>query len=207
MNTPRPFSETVALIGQRDPKTWNELLRRSKHRMVGYARRFGAFSDEDIADLISETFVVLLRRIDAGELVFNDEMKLDAYLLRIFINLVHNALRKKSQSIKLHVPLEQLESVDDDDEPLLKQRDTLDTWFDGTDPTDEQERIGQMKRALTTLPDRDRELLLLWAQGYTYDALGELFGFTNDYLKVKLYRIRQHVARWFAQHTPKIAML
>ncbi|MEZ0608022.1 RNA polymerase sigma factor [Fibrella sp. WM1] len=214
MNTLVPFSKTVELIRQRDPRVWSALLRRNKVRLAGYAHRNGLFGSDDIADLVNRTFVVLMERLDDTgiQLSFENEAKLDAYILKIFINLTHNELRKKGRHSKLHIPMERIELPDDEDSDYLSQPDALpavEAWYTGNDPIDEQERIAQMGRALESLSPDDRELLMLWAQGYSYVAIAEILnlGIAVDSLKVRVHRAKLRVSRWFAEHTQKIALI
>jgi RNA polymerase sigma factor (sigma-70 family) len=198
MTSDLPFSQVVEQIRQRDPKTWNRLLQRSKHRLTSYAYRNGLFSNDEIAD---------------QKLTFEVEAQLDAYIMKTFINLIHNALRKKSKETKLYVAIEPLESDADDDRPDKPPTpdtiEALEAWYRGHGIADEQERIGQVNRALASLNPAEQELLMLWAQGYSYAAIAELLQLPVDpaTLKVRLHRAKLRVAQWFANHTQKIASL
>jgi RNA polymerase sigma factor (sigma-70 family) len=213
MTSDLPFSQVVEQIRQRDPKTWNRLLQRSKHRLTSYAYRNGLFSNDEIADLISETFVILIERLNEQKLTFEVEAQLDAYIMKTFINLIHNALRRKSKETKLYVAIEPLESDADDDHPSQPPTpdtiEALEAWYRGPSIADEQERIGQVNRALASLQPAEQELLMLWAQGYSYAAIAELLRLPVDpaTLKVRLHRAKLRVAQWFANHTQKIASL
>jgi RNA polymerase sigma-70 factor (ECF subfamily) len=127
-----------------------ELFQRHFHRLVRYLDRLSG--DPELAsDLAQETFVKLHRR---GALPDNPE----AWLITVAMNLFRNARSTAARRRKLLTPTRAEASLGD---PQPGPAQLL-------EGVDEAERV---RAAIERLGERDRQLLLLRAEGYGYRDL------------------------------------
>jgi RNA polymerase sigma-70 factor (ECF subfamily) len=65
------------------------------------------------------------------------------------------------------------------------------------EPPDEQmereDKVAQVRRALDTLADRDREALLLKAEGFNYEEIAATLGLAKGAIGTTLFRARQRL--------------
>lgn len=196
-----PFNEILDKLRQRDTSVLVVLLEQYSGRLAGYAQRHWQFTTDEASELIYETFDVLLRR--AGQLSFEAQAPFDSFVFGVFINKLREAHRKRSREARYYVPLDQLEADDgetDSSRATADRAELPNEWFSVTDESDEHELIRQMEAALATLPDIDRTLLLLWAQGYSYPEIAAQTGLDPVHLNVRCFRVKQRVINWFSEH-------
>lgn len=56
-----------------------------------------------------------------------------------------------------------------------------------------EDKVGRVRRALDTLADRDREALLLKAEGFNYDEIAATLGLAKGAIGTTLFRARQRL--------------
>ena len=119
-------------------------------RLVRYLDRLSGEPDL-AADLAQETFVRLYARGAAPD-------SSAAWLITVATNLFRNARAQRSRRLRLLTP-ERGESVLADPPPAPGQT------------TEDAETRGRVRAALDRLDERERQLLLLRAEGYSYHDL------------------------------------
>lgn len=69
-----------------------------------------------------------------------------------------------------------------------------DVAVDGPDSVmDHGDKVAQVRRALDTLAERDREALLLKAEGFNYDEIAATLGLSKGAIGTTLFRARQRL--------------
>lgn len=112
--------------------------------------------DRDLAaDLVQEAFVRLYRRGSLPD-------RPDLWLVTVALNLFRDDLARRRRREHLQVVRSEEMTPPDLPSPL--------------EAAETGERRARVRRALDTLPERDRELLLLRAEGYAYRDLAEILG-------------------------------
>ena len=64
-----------------------------------------------------------------------------------------------------------------------------------------RETVQQVQAALAELPERDREALLLWEEGFSYDEIAEVLGLSRGSIGTTLARARSRLAAVFDKMT------
>src|SRR5436190_7385953 len=127
---------------------------------------------QDAEDVVQETFLKLLRHLDAG----GDTTNLRGWLFTVAAHAARDRQRLRSRWI----PWEPVHDVPVAPEPL----------------SDEDGRLKSAREALRRLPDRDRLLLALRAQGLSYREIADAAGIRFTSVGQLLARA---VDRWAAE--------
>jgi RNA polymerase sigma factor (sigma-70 family) len=142
-------------------------------RFTELFRLIDRFTGEEAlaSDVAQETFVRLYRR---GEMP--DDLR--AWLVSVALNLVRDERRRSSRRLR-----------------LLSSRDPGHTMGDAPRAADEEliaeEQRVRVRRALDALPERDRALLLLRQEGYSYRELASAVGVQETSVGTLLSRAKE----------------
>ncbi len=151
---------------------WNELYRSTFPDLVRFLHR-KVWDLERARDLAQEAFVRALR---------HEPKRPRAWLFQVAANLAKDearmALRRKKHLTLLKSESESLQA-------------------DSKDPAEElaeRERWSQVKAALDTLSEKDREVLLLWDAGQSYTEIAIQVGLAVGAVGTTLARARRRLA-------------
>lgn len=75
------------------------LMKRYEEKLASYVRRFTYLTDEDIADVVQESFISAYQYLND----FDNGLKFSSWLYRIVHNQAINFMKKNKQSIKIDV--------------------------------------------------------------------------------------------------------
>jgi RNA polymerase sigma-70 factor (ECF subfamily) len=122
------------------------------------------------ADLTQEAFLRLNRRAALPE-------RPEAWLITVAMNLLRNARSKRSRRLRLLTPA-RARAIHSDAPPA-------------PDRAGHGEVRDRVRRALDQLPARDREILLLHAEGYRYREIAEALNLVESGIGTYLSRARK----------------
>jgi RNA polymerase sigma-70 factor (ECF subfamily) len=158
-------------MSEADDEWFSALYRSKRAQITGYALRRAA-SREDAADVVAETFEIAWRRLDDVPASPDD-------LLWLFVTARHvlaNAGRRTRKRNEL----------------IGRLADGLRGVNVATQPTDEASFVALT--SLRSLPDDDRELLMLTAwDGLSSADAGRVLGCSPTAARIRLHRARNHL--------------
>jgi RNA polymerase sigma-70 factor, ECF subfamily len=159
-----------------DVGAFEGLFRRHRGRLRGTCSRYLS-GDDELDDVVQETFLRLLRIADRVEGGFN----VSAWLHRVAINICLDELRRR-RSVELVDPAGPGSALH-----VLCQR---------AEQPEEAWDIGEAKRTLvrvaSTLPARQREVFVLReVQGHSYDTIARRLGMGLGAVETLLFRARE----------------
>lgn len=160
-----------------------ELVRENRGRLRRIARVY-AGGEAEREDLYQEMLLQLWRSLPT----FEGASSADTWLYRVALNtaLDHDRSRERRREARI------------DDAHPLRQR-----GFRRPDRAfEERERLGRLRRAIDELDDGDRALVLLHLEGASYAEMSEVLGITENYVGVKLHRIRRKLAETLDEEGP-----
>lgn len=137
-------SELVEL-SKTDPDVFGELVARYERRLFAFVRRISYFPQEDIEDIIQETFIKVYKNLNG----FDDSFKFSTWIYRIARNTTFDAIRKKHtrpQSARL------------EDEELLK------IFRSGVDLEKEMvvtDDLNKIRKIIDKMPINYKEIFIL----------------------------------------------
>ena len=198
------FDNILALLRQNDPAALGILFQQYGRRLVSYARKRWQLDANEAWELIYQTFDVLL--LKAERLSFTTQVQFDGFIFSVFTNKLYEAQRKRQRDPIQFISIGELEPLTHSDS-LSDKEDSLDLawlvedWSENITEDDivDSVQVTRLNQALSTLPQIDRDLLLLWAQGYTYSEIGKMLNIDDHHLKVRCYRAKQKIVNWFTK--------
>ena len=155
-----------------DQRAFGQLVDRHQDSLLAYVRHMG-FGEAEALDLLQDAFVRAYRHLDRC----GDPTKFDGWLFRIVANLCRTAGRKRSKRPR-NLDHTQLDLIAGDHE----------------DPEETTERLEvreRIREALDTLPEEQREaLVLMYLQGFAVKEISERTGASLSAVKMRLKRGR-----------------
>lgn len=162
---------------------FEQLFRETRIDLLAYILRRSA-SAEDAADVLTETYLVAWRKLDA--LPQGDRARL--WLFGTARNLLLQGARRRRFD---HALVERLAG---------ELRDLQQVQTSGDD-----ERSEALEAALRALPEKDREILILTAwEGLTPKQIAAVMGTSANVVRVRLHRARAHLKRELDSMRPHV---
>lgn len=149
MNSQESFqSKTDAEIielAKTEPEIFGFVIKRYQEKLFRYVRRISYFGNEDIEDILQDTFIKVYKNIND----YDQSLKFSSWIYRITRNQTIDQIRKNSRS-------SQVLSFDEGDlNKLLKSSINL------VRELEEKESFEKAKIAIQNLPEKYREVLVL----------------------------------------------
>lgn len=132
-------------LSKSNPDRFGELVLRYQDRLFRYIRRISYFSNEDIEDIVQDTFVKVYRNLNA----FDGDLKFSTWIYQIAHNATIDAIRKKQsrpQAIRLD---------DGDMISLLRSSENI------SNTLEMKNHMDIMRETIASMPDAYREVLIL----------------------------------------------
>jgi RNA polymerase sigma-70 factor (ECF subfamily) len=190
------FQEIIRLIDEKNPKGWENLFVQYGQKFYGFAVINWKFSEDEAWEIVHQTLETIILKI--GEYEIESQSHFDNLLFKIFTNFLRQYYRKKKRIEEdfLLIPLGEMEISNSDGESefdLSKASIPFDKGFFKeyfeTEETDNP-KLKELDIALSKLNPLEKDLLLLKANGFTYDQIANMLQIENNQLKVKHYRAK-----------------
>lgn len=195
------FQEIINLIDEKNPKGWENLFLQYGQKFYGFAIVNWKFSEDEAWDIIHQTLETIILKI--GEYEIKSQAHFDNLLFKIFTNFLRQYYRKKKrieEDFQL-IPLKEMElSISDSEDEfnlteatILFDKEFFKEYYE-SEETDNP-KLKELEFALDKLDPLEKDLLLLKANGFTYDQIAEMLQIENNQLKVKHHRAKQKLIK------------
>lgn len=87
----------LAELSKHNPDSFGELVSRYQNRLFYYVKRISYFSNEDIEDIVQESFIKAYRSLN----IFKSDLKFSTWMYQIARNTTIDAIRKKQSRPKM----------------------------------------------------------------------------------------------------------
>ena len=165
-------AEIVALVLSGRREAFGTLVRRYQESLVAYVRYMG-FDEATAHDVVQDGFIRAFRHLRRC----GDPERFEGWLFKIVSNLCRTAGKKRSR--RSMEPLE------------LHQSDLVDSEADPEQHAETSVMKEQIRAALDTLPDDQREaLVLMYLQGYSVRDIAGMTDASSSAVKMRLKRGR-----------------
>ena len=173
-------ADIVARVVSGDREAFGTLVDRHQDRMIAYVRHMG-FGPEEALDIVQDGFVRAFRHLRRC----GDPERFGGWLFRIVSNLCRTAATRTART--------KTDPLEDHAGGLRSER---------PDPQEHTEEVWareQVREALKTVPDDQREaLVLMYLEGYSVAEIEELTGASSSAVKMRLKRGRDALERVLA---------
>lgn len=142
--------------------------------LINYLKKryYQDLSDEDIDDIVSNTFVKALRFED--KYVYEGSGGLRSWLVTI----------AKNSALNLLLSSKKRDTYSQEEEGVMNELNELYS-------NQQNEEYDTIVRILDTLNPRDRKIILGYANGYTYEELSKIFEVPLGTIKSKIHHVRK----------------
>ncbi len=131
------------------------------------------FTQEDIEEIISDTFFVLWKNVNK----MNENDKISSYLSGV----INNTIKKKKRKIKEHYNIEDYENV-------LQEQKKVEEIYEN------KNKIETMEKALENMSKEDNDIFeLFYYAGKKGKEIARELNITEFKVKTRLYRIRKRI--------------
>lgn len=131
---------------------------------------FYAETADEVADLRQDTFINLWRGWES----FRADANLSTWIHRVCLNTCVSYVRKESR----HRHKAQLPEIVDD----TTGADRAELWL-------------EIRRQINTLSKRERAVIILWLEEFSYDDIAEVTGLSRNAVATLLHRIKQKLIK------------
>lgn len=111
--------------------------------------------------------------------LYRDQAKPSTFIYRVALNSALNWTRTRTRHQRRHVEL-------DENATQLAAPSSV--------ANEQEQRIAELYAALTTLPEADRSLALLYLDNFSYQEIAAVLGITESNVGVKLNRLKKRLA-------------
>lgn len=188
------YSDIISLIDKKDRKGWEALFVTYGKKFYGFAMSNWGLDQDETWDMVYQTLETIILKI--GEYEIQSQAHFDNLVFKIFINFLRQQYRKKQKVSSLDfVPLEDLihssEAKDTSSDEGLANPFPKEFFIEYLESEEvENPKLKQLEAALIKLEKQERELLLLKANGFSYDQIATMLKIENNQLKVKHHRAK-----------------
>lgn len=142
-------------------------LLETHQRIVKKVCRIYAHTTEDRDDLYQEIALQAWRSFPR----FRGDAQFSTWLYRVSLNTAITHYRKEQKKAAIPVLSEEVVAPASDMDP-------------------KEEQLQSMYRAISTLSELDKAIVLLYLEDYPYDDIGQMIGITPNHVAVKMSRIK-----------------
>ncbi|HEY9044629.1 MAG TPA: sigma-70 family RNA polymerase sigma factor [Ohtaekwangia sp.] len=193
------YQEIISLIETKNRKGWEELFHTYGQKFYGFAIKNWGFDEDQAWDIVYQTLETILLKI--GDYEIQSQAHFDNLLFKIFTNFLRQYYRKiRKANTYDFLSVEEVYSSysEPDDEPSLTIKEPFSNDF-FTDYLESgetaNEKLKFLEDALEKLEKQEKELLLLKANGFTYDQIAGMLNIENNQLKVKHHRAKNKLIK------------
>jgi RNA polymerase sigma-70 factor (ECF subfamily) len=158
-DTEAPSDGELVKQSLKSPDAFGEIVRRYWERLFRYARRISFSTDEDIEDILQETFIKVYKNLNA----YDGDLAFSTWIYHICRNTVIDAIRKKSsRPATVSLDAEEFSHLFQETPALAHALDT-------------REKIDRITAIIESLPLLYREVLVLkFLEEKTYEEMMDI---------------------------------
>ncbi len=154
--------EQLVQLSLKDQDCFYYLMKRYEIKLLRYIKRLTTVSEEEAKDIIQEIFIRVYRNLNG----FNHKLKFSSWIYRI----AHNEIINQHRKTKLRSAIAPL-NIEDEANLIDSINDTIE--IDGA--YENLENAERVRKALTELPDKYREILVLrYLEDKSYDEISDI---------------------------------
>lgn len=131
---------------------------------------FYAESADEVEDMRQDVLLNLWRGWDS----FKEEARRSTWIHRVCLNTCISYLRRESRH---------------------RNRVSLPELIDDSGGREQAELWAEVRRQIDTLSKRERAVVLLWLEEFTYDDIAEVIGMSRNAVATLLHRIKQKLIK------------
>ncbi len=189
------YRTIIAQLRDKDPRALESLYNRYGIKFYDYCIRKWKLSEDGAWEAVYQTLEAMV--LKGAQYEFESELHFQNFLFKVLLNFLRQQYRKQHAS---SAPPEFVQlDTDENTSAIEKQLDQQSFTDYYRSESVEAPMMRPLHAALSQLNSKDRELLLLKSQNYTYDEIAEILGIENNQLKVTYHRAKQKLIKLLNQ--------
>lgn len=195
------FQEIIRLIDEKDQKGWENLFVQYGQKFYGFAVVNWKFNEDEAWEIVYQTLETVILKI--GNYEIESQAHFDNLLFKIFTNFLRQYYRKKKrieEDFQL-IPLREMKLSDAkegefhlSEDTFLFNKEFFKEYYENEEA--DNPKLKELENALGKLEPFDKELLLMKANGFTYEQIAEMLKVEDNQLKVKHHRAKQKLIKF-----------
>lgn len=187
------YQQILSLIAQKDKKGLEALYTTYGEKFYSHAVKRWLLSEDEAWDVVYQTLDTLILKLP--DYIFESKAHFDNFIFKVFTNFLRQHFRshRKNQFEKIDIDMDAgvIGTGDGTTDDLESQSFEIEkhsfTDYYKNEIIDNPKLLA-LQAALKELDEKERDLLLLRAQNYSYDEIAAMLGIENRQLKVKYHR-------------------
>ncbi|WP_158549944.1 RNA polymerase sigma factor [Runella aurantiaca] len=172
----------MSFLKQEPRKAFELLYKCYGRQFYGFAVKNWKFDEDSAWEVIYSTLEQLVSKLDRYS--FESQSDFDRFAFKTFLNFLRQRYRHDSRLQKAEwVSLEDISEGE------------IETFDIDDDNIKENKSLTRLKLALEQISKNDQELLLLRAQGFSYEEIAGLLSIENNQLKVQYFRAKERLIK------------
>lgn len=184
------FQDLMRLINSRENAAWEWLYDQYGSKFYAYGVQRWGFSEDEAWEVVYRTLETLVQKI--GSYTFQTQGEFERFIYRVLINFLKKQFRSKSYKEShqtVYVDFNGNE-VNNSTEQLLNPNLLKD--YSASEEFEHPDLV-RMKLVLESFDPLDKDLLLLRAQNYSYEEIGQFLQIEYSHLKVRHHRAKKRL--------------
>ncbi len=192
------YQNILEFIKNKDPNGLQELYRSYGRKFYGYAVKKWNLSEDEAWEVVYKTLETLVLKLPNYQ--FESEAHFNNFLYKVFTNFLRQNFRSQraNQNDIKYININEDPTEDNQGLPSNKLRFEIDKQtFNEYYQLEalENPKLLLLNVALEKLPVGEKDILLLRAQGFSYEEVAQLLKVNNNQLKVKHHRAKQKLLK------------
>lgn len=190
------YQNIVELISNKDPEGLSVLFKCYGKQFYRYAVRKWHLSEDEAWDTVYRTLDTLVLKLSKYE--FESEAHFNNFIYKVFTNFLRQHFRshRNKQDDIQYVDFTEENGGEEESANSIRFDIDKKTFFDyyKTEAI-ENPNILVLNNALNTLSEEEQDILLMRAQGFSYDEIAKFLNVDNNQLKVRHHRAKQKLIK------------
>lgn len=183
------YKDILELISKKDPKGLKVLYQGYGSKFYAYAVHRWNLTEDEAWEVVYKTLETLVLKL--ANYQFESKALFEGFLFKVLLNFLRQYFRSRRSSHEAEIEFVDLNN--DEELPHQVSKQINKSAFSDYYKTESVENpaLQILNEALNKLDPKDKDILLLKAQNYSYDEIAALLGIDNNQLKVTHYRAKK----------------
>lgn len=183
------YKDILESIASKDSKGLELLYQAYGSRFYSYAVTRWYLSEDEAWEVVYKTLETLVLKLSNYE--FQSKELFEGFLFKVLLNFLRQNFRNQRNSHKVEIDFVDLNNQEE--VPFIVSKQINKSTFLDYYKTESVENpvLQLLNEALNKLDAKEKDILLLKAQNYSYDEIADLLRIENKQLKVKHHRAKK----------------
>jgi RNA polymerase sigma factor (sigma-70 family) len=183
------YKDILKLIANKEPKGLEELYTNYGNKFYNYSILRWHLNEDEAWEVVYRTLETLLLKLSNYQ--FESKAHFDNFIFKVHVNFLRQYFRSKRNQDISNIEFHDLNNAEETPHYISKQinKNVFADYYKAE--VIESPYLIALNEALDKLDPKEKDILLLRAQNYSYDEIADFLKIENSQLKVKHHRAKQ----------------